>query len=238
MTNLLKFTLMFFIILGCVPEKGGETASCGDNEAFNPATRKCYSLVDQPTVPTPLTDTIPALVENIGQQEFDLLYTDLNGDLALSCTIITSSVDIDGDGGIPVTCSCDEFGACKVKIAPDTNFVGYAEFTYTLTDVDGQSAEKIVLVSVTALNEAPKNSSTIPVSGSTINEDTEGTFTLNYTDKENDLATSCEISSLSSNINIIAPPAPFTDDCWCDNGVCKITFKGNPDFNGNGEFFF
>ncbi len=58
---------------------------------------------------------------------------------------------------IPCTCTG---GECYAAIEPALNYHGTTDFTYTLTDDDGTSIEKLVKVNITSVNDDPVVSST------------------------------------------------------------------------------
>ena len=62
-------------------------------------------------------------------------------------------------------------------------------------------------------------------------EDLPHIITLNYSDPENRLATSCSVSNLS-NLTETTP-------CSCDiNGICTVGVTGLPDYNGSASFSY
>lgn len=66
-------------------------------------------------------------------------------------------------------------------------------------------------------------------------EGTPKTISLDYTDKDNDLATSCSVTDIN-------PPAPFglhaNSPCECLGGFCSITLESDPYFSGMGQFYY
>lgn len=94
---------------------------------------------------------------------------------------------------------------------------------------------------ISALNEKGRRSSNIrrlmandtpPVSTnstSTFDEDVQsGVLTLPYTDPQNDLADSCDITDLT-NVTV-------TEPCACVAGVCTLRVQGTADYNGAATF--
>jgi|GEM_PF-5560879 len=227
------FALIFvsFALASCLPEKGNEQSDCGTNKVFDSTKRACISLANERSTPVGTFGAV-TINEDAGVTIVTLTYSDKDKDLATGCTISSASTDLDGNGSLPVNCNCVA-GLCRATITPDTNFNGLAEFRYRLTDIDGLGVEKIVGVTVVAVDDAPVNNlaAISPLSGVTILEDTSQIWTLAYTDQESDKATACNIQNTTSKFSI-------TSTCACNvSGVCRFTLKGLQDLYGVGESF-
>lgn len=59
-------------------------------------------------------------------------------------------------------------------------------------------------------------------------EDTESMILLSYTDEDNDLATSCELTEVN-NVTVTTP-------CTCSAGACSVGITGDTDYNGAASF--
>ena len=151
-----------------------------------------------------------------------LSYTDVDGDLASSCS--TSNLS---NLTIVSACSCSAAGVCSVVVkgAP-LNFSGSASFKYTVTANSQTSLQKNAAITINDVNDPPV-AINVTASG---NEDTNIPVSLSYTDTEGDLASSCSVSNLS-NLSIVSA-------CSCNAaGVCSVLVKGAPiNFNGAASF--
>ena len=89
------FMLMIAIlaITSCVPKATEKKANCGENEAFNPVSRSCYSIQELRTRPVGTTSKAN-LVEETPQTIF-LAYTDGNNDQGLTCEISVISTELE-----------------------------------------------------------------------------------------------------------------------------------------------
>jgi hypothetical protein len=109
-----------------------------------------------------------------------------------------------------------------------------AEFTATNIGVgyiqieDHGETKRITLNVSIATNTAPVTANFTPANGA---ENTESVITLPYTDADLDLATSCNVSSLS---NITE-----TTSCSCNGaGVCTVGVTGTSNYSGTASFDF
>ena len=226
----MRVLLLLLFFVSCLPKEVSQTARCGDNEEFNSETRKCYSVIGAREVPE--TDLrVVNLIEDGGTQSVDISYTDSNGNKALGCTLYNFSTTIDGDGASPPSCSCED-GVCSAYITPDTHFNGISEFRYYLTDIDGDSIAKLVQVNVSAVDDAPIVDilSTFPFQGYQLNEDISVNYSLGYVDYDNDLASECELTAISENLEEVS-------SCECLLGSCDVRVKGKQDAYSDGEYF-
>ncbi len=231
--GVLKFLWVGLLLLSaCLPEKGKEQASCGEYQSFDSKTRTCVDVGVPRKTPTGTLSNV-TVAEDSGTTLVALSYTDINKDIAVGCYISSASSSLDGDGLLPVSCSCVA-GICTAKITPDTNYYGLAEFRYKIADVDGTGVEQIVGVTVTPVDDAPVNNllGISPLNGSSILEDTTVDWTLAYSDADGDKATAC-------NIQNVSPHAAIQTACACSVlGVCKFSLAGTPQhYYGAGQFF-
>lgn len=127
-------------------------------------------------------------------------------------------------GGV---CSCTN-GSCSVTLQPVTNFDGTSRINYFLSDNDGDGDTKSLDVTVTNLDQAPTATG---VAGTSIVEDTSSLITLLYTDPDSDLATSCSISNLDSNLTM-------TSACTCASGICRVGVQGISNYFNASTFTF
>lgn len=175
--KLFCLALLMSFLSSCVPTEIGTVAQCGPNEAYDAVKRICYNTTVPHQPPTPTLKRID-LVEDQVAQEFILTYTDVDGDLATNCSIISRG---NGINAVTYNCQC-QGGICTVKLQPDPDFSGFTEMVYSLTDINGVSAGKSVAVYVAATNDAPV-ASNVAVS---TNEDNAKLFTLTATDQDGD----------------------------------------------------
>lgn len=167
------FILLFtaLALVGCVADKGAsKSANCGAGQEFDAVTRKCKASLGA-TAPSNLppvaTTTTATISEDTAGTSVALNYTDVDGDLATSCTIVGYDVIT---FGAPPTCSCSG-GFCFATLIPNADHARLTSFSYTVTEPnDGASAVKTVVVSMVNLNDLPVFGTTV-VAGVT-NEDT------------------------------------------------------------------
>lgn len=125
------------------------------------------------------------------------------------------------------TCTCLN-GACSMTVEPVTNFDGTTRINYFLSDNDGNGDTKTLEVVVANLDAAPTVSG---VTGVGLTEDTSSLITLAYSDVDGDLATSCSISNLDTNLTL-------TSACSCSSGVCRVGVQGLTNYNNASTFTF
>ncbi len=175
------------------------------------------SAVNDVPVATALTPA--AFAEDI-QSVITLSYTDVDTDLATSCTLSALT-------NVTVTqaCACTGAGVCTVGVTGTSNYNGAANFNYTVTANGQTSAAVTATLSITAVADAPVASNLIPTS---VDEDTETLLTLVYNDAEGDLGSSCSLSNLS-NLTV-------TQACSCSLGLCTVGVTGTANYNGGSGF--
>ncbi|MBH47843.1 MAG: hypothetical protein CME71_06695, partial [Halobacteriovorax sp.] len=117
------FILLFtaLALVGCVADKGAsKSANCGAGQEFDAVTRKCKASLGA-TAPSNLppvaTTTTATISEDTAGTSVALNYTDVDGDLATSCTIVGYDVIT---FGAPPTCSCSG-GFCFATLIPNAD---------------------------------------------------------------------------------------------------------------------
>ncbi|MBT7609937.1 MAG: hypothetical protein HN576_09280, partial [Bacteriovoracaceae bacterium] len=110
-------------------------------------------------------------------------------------------------------------------ILPTTNLSGgtdaYDQITYRVFDgTDFSINEGVISISIAAVNDPPLAFTPAQI----IVEDVVTTITLGHSDAEGDLATSCTVSALTSNIQL-------RNTCSCPLGVCEVDVVGLIDYN-------
>src|SRR3989339_1231005 len=165
----------------------------------------------------------PASFKEDTQSIITLSYTDADSDLATTCNLSAlSSVTI------TQACACDGGGGCTVGVTgTPLNYSGAASFNYTVTANSAVSNSGSAELTINNTDDAPVASAITPAS---FNEDTQSIITLSYTDADSDLATTCNLSALSS--------VTITQACACDGGgVCTVGVTGTPlNYSGAASF--
>jgi hypothetical protein len=108
---------------------------------------------------------------------------------------------------------------CVVSVKPLLNLNGKGNLLFTYP-----TAESVTL-SYDILPEDDAPIAQTPLL--TIMEDVETVVEVKYLDMEKDKATACNVTG---TLNLI------TNQCQCNDGVCTVKIKGNPDHFGNGNF--
>ncbi len=150
MIKLFPLTLILILAWSCIQDAnnvGG--AQCRDNYIYNPTSRSCDTAINGVVDPTLESITIS---EDSPAGLVSLTYSDTEGDLAISCSILAYS---DGIDDYTTACSCNGSGVCSTYIAPDPDYNGTAQFSYNIVDQDGTSSTKVVYVVVASVNDAP-----------------------------------------------------------------------------------
>ncbi|HXH31251.1 MAG TPA: tandem-95 repeat protein [Bacteriovoracaceae bacterium] len=165
----------------------------------------------------------PAAFNEDAQSIITLSYSDVEGDLAVSCTPSNLS-------NVTVTqgCVCAA-GTCTVGVTGSpVNYFGAASFDYTVTANGQASTAASAALTIINVNDAPVTANISPAS---FNEDVQSIITLSYTDPELDLASTCTIASVSS--------VTVTQACACAAGVCTVGVTGTPlNYNGTANFTY
>ncbi|MFT6071272.1 MAG: hypothetical protein ACJAT2_000454 [Bacteriovoracaceae bacterium] len=156
---------MLVFLVGCLggASKKTEKPDCAAGQTFDSPSRSCQGAIVTQQVPTPTLSAL-SLLEDSGKTNVILTYTDINSDLAFTCTV--TSLDTNLYTVLPL-CNCTG-GVCSINLTPDANFNGSADFFYSVQDDDGTSATQYVAVTVASINDKP----TVSNFSVTVNEDT------------------------------------------------------------------
>lgn len=175
--------------------------------------------IDDTNTP-PVADNIsPAAFNEDVQSVITLSYTDVDTDLASSCSI-TSPTNVT----VTQACACAA-GTCTVGVTGNTDYNGSASFSYTVTANTQTSNSATATLVINSVDDAPVASNITPAA---FDKNTESIMTLSYTDVESDQATSCSISNLS-NVTVTTP-------CACAGGTCTVGVTGTLNYFGPGSF--
>ncbi len=172
--------------------------------------------VDDPPL---ANDLSPANLAEDTEAFITLSYSDVDGDAAASCNVSTLT-----NVAQSTTCSCTS-GTCTVGITGTSNYYGPASFQYTVTAAGQASNLATATLFIDAVDDAPVASDLSPAN---LKEDTEALIALTYSDIENDLATSCNVSTLT---NVTQSTA-----CACSSGICTVGVTGTADYFGSASF--
>ena len=167
------------------------------------------------------SNLIPVAFDEDIESLIDLVYNDVEGDLATSCSL-SSIANI----SITTPCSC-ALGTCRVGVTGSSQYSGSASFNYTVTANGSTSNSASVSLSINAVDDAPVVSDFTIAS---FNENTQQIVTLNYTDVESDAATTCSVSNLTNLTE--------TQTCACASGVCTVGVTGVLNYIGAASFNF
>ena len=187
------------------------TADGASNSAT--ATLSITAVDDAPVA----SNITPADLTKNTQSVITLSYTDVESDLAASCSISNLS-------NVTVTqaCACAA-GTCTVGVTGTSNYTGAAGFDYTVTANSATSNTASATLNI--ISNPPVTSNITPAA---FNEDVQSVITLSYTDADGDQATSCSASSLN-NVTV-------TQACACAAGTCTIGVTGTTNYNGAASF--
>lgn len=186
---------------------GGEVSSTGS-----------ASFTILPFDDAPITTALtPASFLFNTQSVITLAYSDPDSDLGTSCSLSALS-------NITITqaCACTS-GVCSVGVTGTSNYIGAAGFSFTVTAngvVSNSSTATLTIVG----NPPVANTITPP----SFSKNTISTITLNYTDAQNDQATSCSISNLR-NVYV-------ANNCSCAAGVCTVGIISSYNYFGTADF--
>lgn len=162
----------------------------------------------------------PAAFNEDTQSIITLNYTDSEGDLATTCSL-SSLVKVQ----ITQACACTA-GTCTVGVTSNPNANGAASFNYTVTANAQVSNSASASLSITPVPDAPI---AFPVNAPSFDEGTQSIITLNYSDGDSDLATSCAVSALT-NVTV-------SQSCACSAGICTVGVTGSPlNYSGSAGF--
>lgn len=192
------------------------TEACGTNLVVPSLTSVKVSATSNP-----IADNIGTFTFNEDTQQIvTLSYTDPEGDLATSCTVVTTTNVTETQG-----CACDGAGVCTVGVTGTSHYHGSASFTYHVTANAQQTNTATASLSITPVDDAPI---TANFSDATLSEDLQKIITLNHTVVGGDIATSCLVSNLS-NITL-------TQACACTSGTCTVGVTGTTNYFGAASF--
>jgi hypothetical protein len=149
-------------------------------------------------------------------------YTDVESDPATSCSITATS-----KVSVSTACSCST-GTCTVGVTGSLNQYGAASVSFRVQSNGLQSNTAIASFNLTQVNDLPVATNT----SANMSEDVASLITLTYQDVDDQIATSCSVSNLDSNINV-------STACACDGfGVCKVGILGDMNYFGAATFDF
>lgn len=192
------------------------TESCGLNVVVPTLTSVKVSATSNP-----IADNIGTFTFNEDTQQIVTLnYTDPEGDLGTSCTVVSTTNVTETQG-----CACDGAGVCTVGVTGTSHYHGSASFTYHVTANGQQTNTATASLSITSVDDAPV---TANFSDSTLNEDVQKVITLAHTPVGGDAATACSLSNLS-NITL-------TQACACSSGTCTVGVTGTLNYFGAASF--
>lgn len=161
------------------------------------------------------------------QSIITLVYTDLDSNLASSCSISSLS-----NVSVTQACSCS-VGVCTVGVTGAANYNGSASFKYYVVANGATSTTSTVSMTINPLADPP----TVIAATITnlIYENQQSAFlTLNYNDPDGDRAgvTDCQITS-ATNLSV-------TSACSCDVllGNCSLKITGTNNYNGSASFSY
>lgn len=130
-----------------------------------------------------------------------LPYTDANGDLATSCSIVSALDPLIANISTP--CSCDASGVCSVGLTGATNVNGGPHLvTFTVTDNDGTSNTASFSFTLIAVNDPPTISAIADFSATSVYA-ANHLFTYQISDPESALNCVTNIVAQSSNTQML-----------------------------------
>lgn len=188
------------------------------------------STIVVPNLSTVLVNTIsgtPPVAANITPPAFNedtqsimtLSYSDVDSDLATSCTL-SSLVKVT----VTQPCACAA-GVCTVGVTGTAHANGAASFQYRVTANSQQSNLATASFTMNPVADTPFANNITPPAFS---EDTQSIITLSYLDGDADPATACTIST-PTNVTVTQP-------CACAAGVCTVGVTGTSNYSGAASF--
>lgn len=216
---------MLVFLVGCLGGASKKTTSpdCSAGQTFDATSRSCQGAVVTQQVPTP-TLTALSLLEDSGTTNVILTYTDINSDLAFSCSV--TSLDTNLYAALPL-CTCAG-GVCSINLTPDGNFNGSADFFYTVQDNDGSSASQYVAVTVASINDKP----TVANFAIVVNEDT-AIASVNVTTAasvDDSLGGAPNENNIPLTYSVITPPSKHLTYALTSTGTLDYTPGTNEEF--------
>lgn len=188
------------------------------NAVVSNSSAATLTIVGTPPVASAIT---PASFPTNTQSIITLSYSDAQSDLATTCSISNLR-------NVYVTspCSCNGAGVCTVGIISSINYVGSADFKYTVTAGGQVSNSVIANLTITAVTPVANN-----ISPAAFNEDVNSIITLSYTDPLSRKATVCSVSA-ATNMTV-------NQACVCDvAGICTVGVKGSANYHGAASFTY
>ncbi len=179
------------------------------------------TIYDPSTPPVATAITPTAFNEDTQSGLITLSYSDIDADLATTCTISNLTNVI-----VTQACACDVSGVCTLKVTGTANSNGAASFGYKVTANGQDSNITTATLSIVAVNDVP-----IASTGTlTTNEDTTGIgilvatdvegSTLTYTVVANGTHGTVTITNAAAGAYSYVPVANY-------NGTDSFTFKAN-----------
>jgi hypothetical protein len=198
---------------GCVSDSSKGAASTTNKGAGGTLNRVSTSSIT------------PAAFAEDTQSVITLSYTDLDSNLATSCSVNTLT-----NASVTQACSCAA-GVCTVGITGATNFNGTSSFRYFVVSGGSTSTTSTATLTITPVADSASvsNSALVDI----VYEDIEsGYLTLNYNDPDGDRAGASDCS-ITNPTNVTISTA-----CTCDSilGYCKLKVTGLANYNGSASF--
>lgn len=150
-----------------------------------------------------------------------LSYSELDGDLASSCSVSNLN-------NLTVTqaCACDGGGTCTVGVTGLPDYSGPVSFSYNVTANGQQSNTETASFNLNPIDDAPV---ALSMSGGSVDNSESTAIVLTYSDPEGDLATACSVANLNG--------LTIGGACNCDGaGVCTVNVIGLSDVKMIGSF--
>lgn len=187
------------------------------NSVVSNSAAAALTIAGNPPVANNITP--PSFSSNT-QSTIILSYTDAQSDLATTCSISNLR-----NVFVSSLCSCAA-GECTVGIIGTLNYVGTADFKYTVTAAGQTSNSATANLTITATSPVATN-----IAPPAFNEDVNSIITLSYSDPLSRKATVCAISA-ATNVNVVQV-------CACDvAGICTVGVKGSANYNGAASFSY
>lgn len=188
----------------------GRTSTTG-HVTFNITSRP----LNTPPVSVNLT---PAAFDEDIQSIITLSYSDVENDLASSCSL-TNLTNI----SITRACSCTVGGVCTVGVTGTANYNGAASFNYTVTANASPSNSSSATLSINAINDVP----TIPtISTQTTNQNIAKAVSFSIADVDSTVSCTTDITAASSNTTLV-PNASIVFSGTAPSCIATITPANN-----------
>jgi len=245
------------LLQSCITgEENPLIADCQKGWSFNTIARKCEEFIMPPAAPLAISKSF-SIDEDSRENFLELVYEDDNKDLASECKIYEYSETIDGNSVYPPVCEC-RGGRCFVTIWPDFEFFGEAQFTYSLTDINGTSDIQLATVTVVSKEDTPvaemdrmdeeilnvallNNGVTIEDNFGVINynsyieEGQRKTIYLWGEDYDFDPVSACQVANISDHLEVDSL-CTCEEDLFGIGSLCQVDVIARTNFFGTGEF--